>query len=189
MNRLEFMDKVRNDLASLPENERNELLRRCEECFESGLSQGKTEEEIAWELHVPREIPQEHYREPYSPLPAPPWGPPPVAKPTRDTPRFIGVGIMLFFLNVLIAIPVFASLWAALVSLWAGVVATLLSPVMVYLEKTLYGDFTTAKLFMALGLVGVGMLLAGLARLLSKWLLLATKSYAVWNYKTLKGRN
>ncbi|TVX97154.1 HAAS domain-containing protein [Cohnella terricola] len=189
MNRLEFMDKIKNDLEPLPENERNELLRRCEECFESGLRQGKTEEEIAWELSVPRETPQEIYRGSSSPLPAPPWGPPPAAKPVTDTPRFIGVGIMLFFLNVLIAIPVFASLWAALISLWTGAVATLLSPVMAYLEKTLYGDFTTAKLFMALGMVGVGMLLAGLAWLLSKWLLLATKSYAIWNFKTLKGRN
>lgn len=224
MNQKEFMDKLGYELAALPENERNELLRRCEECFRVGLLQGKTEERIAFELSRPSDTAEPHgYGEesygqsgrmsgndprfaradhsyeggrgygpgseplPWPPAPPPAWSPPPRPKPRRDVARFIGVGILLLFLNAALAIPVVASLWAVFVSLCASAVGMLLSPVALALETALYGDFATPKLLLALGAVGIGMLLAGLSFLIGKWLWRATRSYVVWNYKTLKG--
>jgi len=212
MNQAEFMNSLRRELASLPEHERYELIWRCEECFRTGLLQGKTEEQIAAELGsgpapepaAPQAPPSYESNESYEPshfsapprpepLPLPPkpspqWSPPPREKPTRDVPRIVGVSLLLLFLNAMLAIPLLASVWAAFVSLCAAAVGTLLSPIALVVEHALYGDYTTPKLFLALGMVGIGMLLAGLVRFLGKWLWVGTSKYAIWNYKTLKGR-
>lgn len=193
MNRSAYFEKLAYDLRHLPENERNELLHRCEAVFEAGLQQGMTEAEIVHRLSDAAS-PNE-YAESGDPLPPPPWTPPPPltspppAPQGRAWPRIIGVGVLLFFLNVLLAIPIFAALWAVVVSVWATVAALFLSPVALLLEHVLYDGYTMTKMFLALGLVGVGMLLAGLAGLFGKGLAFATKTYAVWNYKTWRGRS
>ncbi|MFB9274694.1 DUF1700 domain-containing protein [Cohnella cellulosilytica] len=204
MNKSAFMDKMFYDLAPLPENERNELLARCEECFRIGLEQGKTEEEIVAELGYPSQPPSEPPFEPlrpeapygqasYSDRVPPPeaWGFPPPGRPDRagrDVPRFIGVGALLLFLNLLVMIPVFASLFAAFVSVCVASLATLLAPLALVAETSLYGEFTNAKLMMSLGMTGIGMILADLALLFGRGLFRAAKAYAGWNYRTLKGR-
>ncbi|XID91198.1 DUF1700 domain-containing protein [Paenibacillaceae bacterium WGS1546] len=192
MNRSAYFEKLAYDLRRLPEDERNELLLRCEAVFEAGLRQGMSEAEIVRRLSEPT-APNEYF-EPGEPVPPPPWtSPPPWPSPPpapagRDWPRIFGVGALLFFLNVLLAIPIFAALWAVVVSVWATVAALVLSPLALLLEHFLYDDYAPNKMFLALGLVGVGMLLAGLARLFGKGLAFATKAYAGWNYKTWRGR-
>jgi len=204
MNKMEFMDKMNRDLAPLPEHERNELLARCEECFRIGQEQGKTEEEIVAELGSPSPQPEARYEPAYagSPyggapyndrVPHPPqaWSAPAPGRPhepDRDVPRFIGVGILLLFLNLLLAIPVFAALIAAFVSVCIAALTTMLTPLALVAETSLYGEFTNAKLMMSLGMTGIGMILADVAFLFGKGLFRAIRAYAGWNYKTLKGR-
>lgn len=204
MNKMEFMDKMNRDLAPLPEHERNELLDRCEECFRIGQEQGKTEEEIVAELDSPSSQPEARYEPAYvgspyggapynNPVPPPPqaWSAPAPGRqhePDRDVPRFIGVGILLLFLNLLLAIPVFAALIAAFVSVCIAALTTMLAPLALVAETSLYGEFTNAKLMMSLGMTGIGMILADVAFLFGKGLFRAIRAYAGWNYKTLKGR-
>jgi len=202
MNKSEFMDTIRRDLAPLTEQERNELLARCEDCFRVGLQQGRTEEEIAAELGYSGTAAEQGRDQPLADWPHPglqqriPLPPPPriapVAKktnpPDRDVPRILGVAVLLFFLNALLAIPIFAALGSSFIAVCAAAFATLLSPLALIAETTLYGDFTNAKLMLSLGMVGIGMILADLALLFGKGLFIATKKYAGWNYRTLKGR-
>ncbi|MFC4599795.1 hypothetical protein [Cohnella hongkongensis] len=201
MNKIEFMDKMERDLAPMPDEERSELLARCEAVFRIGREQGKTEEEIAAELSGPSTQPEPRFEPPYgtyglapdrAPLPPPPWSaarpePGRQAEPVRDTPRIVGVTILLFFLNVLFAIPVFAALGAAFLAVCSAALATLLSPLALAAETLLYGEFTNAKLMLALGAVGIGMILADLALVFGKGLLRLTRTYAGWNIRTLKG--
>lgn len=56
MNRVEFMETLRDELRGFPENEIADILYDYEEHFEIGISKGKTEEEIAKELGNPRNI-------------------------------------------------------------------------------------------------------------------------------------
>ncbi|MCF6460909.1 HAAS signaling domain-containing protein [Clostridium sp. Cult3] len=56
MNRIEFMEQLRNGLKGISEEEIEDILYDYEEHFDIGLSKGKTEEEIAKELGNPRNI-------------------------------------------------------------------------------------------------------------------------------------
>jgi uncharacterized membrane protein len=182
MNKKEFIETLRYYLVSLPEDERNELLRDYEAHFIHGLQSGKTELEIARELGEPSALAREAVGAEL--LPPPLW-----AHPRKDIPRFIGVSILLFFLNVLLAIPVFASLWAGFISICASAIAGILSPLAFILDFAFYGDFMPAKLFIAIGMIGIGMLLAALARYIGKGLLFITTKYGKWNHKTWRGTN
>jgi uncharacterized membrane protein len=182
MNKMEFIETLRNYLVSMPEDDRNELLRDYEAHFIYGRQNGKTEAEIARELGEPLELAREAVGAEF--LPPPPWAP-----RRRDIPRFIGVTILLFFLNVMFAIPVLASIWAAFIAICSTALACILAPIALVLETLMYGDYSPGKLFVAIGMVGIGMLLAIAARYMGKGLLFLTVNYGKWNYKTWRGRN
>jgi uncharacterized membrane protein len=182
MNKHEFIETLRHYLASLPEDERNELLRDYDAHFIHGGQNGKTESEIARELGEPLALAREAVGAEF--LPPPPWAP-----PRKDIPRFIGVSILLFFLNAALALPVFASLWAAFISISASAIAGIFSPIALVLESVLYGGYMPTKLFIAIGMIGIGMLLGALARYIGKGLLFITVKYGKWNYKTWRGTN
>ncbi|MCD9022198.1 HAAS signaling domain-containing protein [Cohnella silvisoli] len=180
MNKLEFIETLRYYLAALPEDERNELLRDYEAHFIYGQQNGKSETEIARELGDPLALAREAIGPDF--LPPPPWSP-----SRRDIPRFIGVSILLFFLNVMFAIPVFASIWAAFIAICAATLSCFLAPVALVAETVLYGNYMPGKWFVAIGMVGIGMLLAVAAKSIGKWLVFITLNYAKWNYKTWRG--
>jgi uncharacterized membrane protein len=182
MNKQEFIETLRHYLAPLPEDERNELLRDYEAHFEYGQQSGKTEAEIARELGDPLALARDTVGAEF--LPPPPWVP-----RRTDIPRFIGVSILLFFLNLMFAIPIFVPIWAAFIAVCASTVAALLAPVAFVIDFALNGSFIPGKLFAAIGMTGIGMLLAGALRFIGKWLIFITVSYGKWNYKTWKGRS
>ncbi|RED58002.1 DUF1700 domain-containing protein [Cohnella lupini] len=182
MNKLEFIETLRHYLSSMPEEERNELLRDYDAHFMYGLQNGKTEADIARELGDPLTLAREAVGDHF--LPPPPWSP-----PRRDIPRFVGVTIALFFLNLMIALPVFASVWAAFVALCAATVGAFLSPVAFVADSIFESGFALHKLFVAIGSIGIGMLLLPLVRFVGKWLIFATVKYGQWNYKIWRGRS
>lgn len=182
MNKHEFIETLRHYLAPLPADERNELLRDYEAHFIYGQQSGKTEVEIARELGEPLALAREAVGADF--LPPPPW-----IRPRRDIPRFIAVTIMLFFMNLMLAIPIGASIWAVFISLCATTLAFVLAPVAFVIETALYGQFLTGKMFFAIGMTGIGMLLSIAAFYLGKKLILITVQYGKWNYKTWRGRS
>lgn len=181
MNKQEFIETLRHYLVSLPVDERNELLRDYEAHFIYGQQHGKTEAEIARELGDPLTLARDVVGADF--LPKPPWTP-----PGRDIPRVIGVSIALFFLNI-VAIPVIAAIWSAFVALCLVAVAGMLSPIVLALESALYGGYNPFKLFLAIGFVGIGMLVAALARAAGMGLVVGTIKYMNWNIRTWKGRS
>lgn len=182
MNKQEYIETLRYYLSSLPEDEQSELLRDYEAHFVHGLQQGRTEAEIISELGNPAELAREAIGSDFLP-------PPPKPRARPDMARLISVSILLFFLNIMFAIPIIASIWAVFISLCATAVACLLSPVALILETVIYNGYEPHKLFVMIGMIGFGMLLAGLSRHLGKWLILATTNYGKWNYKTWRGRD
>jgi uncharacterized membrane protein len=182
MNKQEFIETLRHYLAPLPEDERNELLRDYEAHFVYGQQNGKTEAEIAKELGDPLALARDAVGADF--LPPPPWVP-----QRADIPRFIGVSILLFFMNLMFAIPIFATIWAVFIAVCSTMVAALLAPVAFVVEIALYGGFIPGKLFVAIGMTGIGMLLALAVRYIGKWLIFITVNYGKWNYKTWRGRS
>lgn len=181
MNKHEYIETLRHYLVGMPEDERNELLRDYEAHFVYGLQRGKTEAEIVKELGDPLTLARDTVGPDF--LPPPPWAP-----PRRDIPRLIGVSILLFFMNIMLAIPIGTSIWAVFISVCAVAVASILSPLALVGETLWYGDFTLAKLFVCIGMVGVGMLLASALFYAGKALVVVSTKYLKWNYKTLRGR-
>jgi uncharacterized membrane protein len=182
MNKQEFIATLQHYLSALPEEERNELLRDYEAHFIYGQQHGKSEDEIARELGDPLALAREIVGPDF--LAPPPWTP-----PRRDIPRTIAVTIMLIFMNLIVAIPVFSLLWSVFAAFCAATLAGLISPFVLVLEQVLYGDYTNHKLFIAIGMFGIGMLLAAWVRALGRWLILITAKYGQWNINTWKGRS
>lgn len=181
MNKQEFIETLRHYLASMPTDERNELLREYEAHFIYGQQSGKTEAEIAKELGDPLTLARDTVGPDF--LPPPPWAP-----QRSDTPRLIGVTLLLFFMNIMLVIPIGASIWAAFISLCAAAISGILSPLALLVDTLLYGEFAIYKLFLAIGMTGIGMLLSSAAFYLGKGLWIVTLRYLKWNYKTWRGR-
>jgi uncharacterized membrane protein len=182
MNKQEYIETLRHYLAALPEDERNELLHEYEAHFRYGQQSGKDEVDIIRELGDPLTLAREAIGPDF--LPPPAWSP-----PRRDIPRLIGVSILLFFMNTMLAIPIGATIWAVFISFCALALAGFLSPVALVGETLLYGEFMLTKLFLAFGMMGFGMLLAAALRYVGKGLLFNTANYLQWNYKTWRGKS
>lgn len=180
MNKQEYLSALRGYLAPMPAREREELLQDYESHFVFGQDNGRSEAETARMLGDPIVVAQEILGPNFQLLPARP--------PKKDIARMIGVSIALIFLNM-VALPVLVSLWAAFVSVCAAATSGCLSPVILLIEQLLYGDITTAKLFVAIGSTGVGLLLAFAIRYyLAGWIIKFTLWYARWTARTWVGR-
>ncbi|MFC5470304.1 HAAS domain-containing protein [Cohnella suwonensis] len=201
MNKQQFIDNLGRHFSSLPEQDQLAILRDYEAYYQQRQQDGLTEEDISRELGHPLTVakdalfaapPATSWTEP----PMPPLPPFPAAPPVYrtaggkpDIARLVGVTIALFFLNVILAVPLIASVWSVFVSLCAAALSVMLSPVALAVETAWYGDYDSHKLMLALGMVGVGMLLAGLALPVGKLLYKATKGYIRWNYRTWRGKS
>ena len=97
----------------MPEKERRDILLDYEEHFNSGLSEGKTEEEIVSELGTPEEVAAE-------------FGYKRAQAPVRNV-VFAGIGLILF--DLLIGIAVLASIFSVWISLWTIPLSLLVSSV------------------------------------------------------------
>lgn len=180
MNKQEYLSALRAYLAPMPAQEREELLQDYESHFVFGLDNGRSEAETARMLGDPLVVAKEILGHGFQLLPSQP--------PKKDIARMIGVTIALIFLNM-VALPLLVSLWAVFVSICAVATFGCLSLVLLLVEQLLYGDATTAKLFVAIGSTGVGLLAAFAIRYyLAEWIIKLTLWYARWTARTWVGR-
>ncbi|MFC5701517.1 DUF1700 domain-containing protein [Cohnella faecalis] len=178
MNRQEYMELLAYYLSSLPDEEREELLRDYDAHFAFGLQNGKKESDIAQELGNPAEIASEIVGPGFSA---------PVRRPGPDAARMTGVSIMLFFVH-LVMLPLAVAFWSLFVAYCAVTLAFILSPVAFLLDLLLYGDYYQTKLFVSIGVMGVGMLLATfLPAAFRKWSKVSI-GYGKWVARTWRGR-
>lgn len=110
MTKKEYMKKLKR---LLPEKDRKDILLDYEAHFLTGLTEGKTETEIAEELGAPEDVAKE-----YGVV---------ERKPLTGNAIFGIVGIVLF--DLLIAIYVFITLFSIWLSLWAAVLGLLIGSV------------------------------------------------------------
>lgn len=180
MNKQEYLSALRGYLAPMPAQEREELLQDYESHFVFGTSNGRSEADTARMLGEPLVVAKEILGPGLQLLPSQP--------PRKDIARMIGVTLALIFLNM-VAIPLLVSLWSTFVSVCAAATFGCLSLVILLVEQLLYGDATTAKLFVAIGSTGVGLLLAFAIRYyLAEWIIKLTLWYARWTARTWAGR-
>jgi uncharacterized membrane protein len=180
MTKREYLNLLHHYLAPLPEAERHELMKDYEAHFTFGTQSGKTEAEIARELGEPLAIARETVGYDYIPLP-----PQPSAR--RDPARVVGVSIVMFFLS-LFAIMIGAHLWAIFVAVCVLAAGCILSLAALFVEYQIYGGYETYKLYLALGMTGIGMLLAAVIPPMWRGWKAGTIRYVLWTTKTWKGR-
>lgn len=181
MNKQEYLSALRVYLAPMPAQERDELLLDYESHFHYGTENGRSEEETAAMLGEPIALAKEILGPNFVLQPQP--------KPKPDVARMIGVTIALVFLNM-VALPLGAALWAVFAALLASAAAGCLSPLLLLIEYLMYNDITPAKAFLAIGMTGVGLLLAFFIRYYAlRWIVWLTIAYASWTARTWSGRN
>lgn len=179
MNKQEYLKALRSYLAPLPAQEREDLLLDYEAHFDNGLANGRSEAETAAMLGDPLSIAKEVLGPNFNPVLATP--------PKRDIARMIGVSIVLFFLNIVV-VPLLVSLWAVFVSLWAVAVSGCLALILLLVQQIVYDDITVSKVFVAIGMTGIGILMAYFMRYYgTKWIVAVTIGYGRWNERVWTG--
>lgn len=199
MNRQQFMQAMELILRPMNRLERAELLADYAHKFTVGLREGKSEEDIARELGHPEEIARKvlgerHNANAYSdtsdrgrvPFDAPTFR---EMKPSvnhhRATRNFF-VCIGLIFLNLALMIPIGLSLWSVWLTI-ASLSLLALAPVAAAFDYLYLNHLETTEVFVAIGLLGIGILFA----LASKFVFIAFKNvtlrYIRWNINVMKG--
>ncbi|MBB6634440.1 DUF1700 domain-containing protein [Cohnella thailandensis] len=188
MKKNDYLDALNYHLSSIPEPERYDLIRELDRRIAYQLQKGRSEDEILAGLGDPlmraermleerRDRIQKEISQTYSDRPS--------KRP--DFARFVGVGILLFFLN-LVALPVIASLGAAVLSLGVSAIAAIASPLLTLLDWFWNSSFYPANLFAHVAVAGVGILLALLFIPLAKLGFRGVVAYGKWNLRLLRGR-
>lgn len=199
MNKEQFLFRLHGGLAVLPPETRRELMADYEDHFRSGLEHGKSEEEIAFELGSPEELAQEALEmqtksDARSDRPS-------SGRMETSPPDFAFAGaarkerssfsvvrfVMLIFAN-LIAIPLWAAAWALIAGIAAVVLALLASPLLLAVDFVLNQDWKIAQFYVALLMLGVGILIAGPFLRLVRFAARSMRRYALWNTRFVMRR-
>lgn len=193
MNRQQFIQAMEIHLRPMDPLERAELLADYEQHFEMGLREGRPEEEIARELGHPIEIAKEALGDRYD---AQTPGSDPFYAQTFEEMRpqqrgnraarsfFTAIG--LFFLNIMLAIPIGLTLWSVWLTI-ASLSLLVLAPVAAAVDFLYLDHFEYSEMFASIGVFGIGILFALLTKWIFKAFKLITLQYIRWNQKTMKG--
>lgn len=214
MNRRMFMTALERELRLLDEGERMELLSDYEQHFEMGLAEGKTEEDISRELGHPRELALEALGDRYAP-PAQEAASPaftynnaygasnnagvpftasmPYVTESRSSHRafrsfFSAIG--MFFLNLIFALPIFATVWSVWLAVAVTSAAGVLAPFLALADFMFQEQRVIwAEASVSITMLGIGILLGIFSLWAAKRLGMLTRSYVSWNVKVVKGRD
>ncbi len=179
MDKVTFIGKLRYSLSALPAKERQDILCDFEQHFIDGVNAGKSQEEVAAMLGNPREIALQFVD----------------TLPPKDsvTAKGVGRGILatvgLLLFDLILALPIIASLIAVWVSLWAVVLALFVSGLACFAAPFLIisGFAVIPSIFAGLSLLG----LSGLSGIgmyyVSKYFFIGLKGYGTAHYRIIKG--
>ncbi|WP_168735406.1 DUF1700 domain-containing protein [Cohnella fermenti] len=187
MKKNDYLDSLNDLLGSIPEPERYALLRELDSRIAYQLQKGRSEDDILHELGDPGSQAHRILEERHTRLQRELGRTGPSFGSRPDYVRMAGVGILLLFLNM-IALPVIASLGAALLSLGASAAAAVLSPALSLLGWFWDSSFYPASLFAHIAVAGVGILLLLLFLPLAKLGFRCIVAYGRWNLRMLRGR-
>ncbi|WP_193726900.1 HAAS signaling domain-containing protein [Paenibacillus guangzhouensis] len=183
------MTLLERHIVLMPVQERSELLQEYAAHFEFGRQNGKSEEEIAQELGHPVELAYEILGDRYvDPQLYTPKSQPQLIR-TSSIGSKIGKGIGLFFLNVMLVIPLMAALYSLGVAVTGIMVSCLAAPLLVVVDFLIHGQFVMYKIFLALIMVGIGLFMIFGVKNMWKSILALTLRYIVWNKNVVMGRD
>ncbi|WP_165921174.1 DUF1700 domain-containing protein [Paenibacillus albiflavus] len=197
MNKEQYMRILAEQLRSLSLAERNELLYEYEAHFAFGIQSGKTEEEICSELGNPYEIVQEvlqerneqhrsHSRDNNYNYRQEPISQKYKKQSSSSAISKVFLSIAFGFLTIIV-FPFGISMWAIWFSLSAASIAFILSPLLCFADFMMYSEFVPAKWFAAVGLFGLGLVLAPNIKSVFKGLLRMTAGYCKWMAGVVRG--
>ncbi|WP_270996880.1 HAAS signaling domain-containing protein [Listeria seeligeri] len=191
MNKQDFLNELNQRLELLDPRERRELLSDYQEHFRNGLAEGKSEEQIVFDLGTPeeiatdilseRDIKEEPLENDYYYVPRKNYN------GDRSKGKQILIGVGLFFLDVCLIIPILISLWAISISVWVTVGACLVSPILLGVGLIFGMGYEMYQLFVSIGLVGFGLMLLLVASLLFQFVKKATIGIIQWHKYAVKG--
>ncbi|GIO27310.1 HAAS signaling domain-containing protein [Ornithinibacillus bavariensis] len=181
MNKGQFIEKLNDALKRLPSSEREDIINDFEEHFEIGLSEGKTEQEIAASLGSPQQIAKEMivtYRLEQVEETA----------STGNIFRAVWAVIGLGFFNLVIVLGPFIALLGILFSGWVIGVTFLLNPVLYLLNVVIYPEvFELYGLFFTIALCGLGIFVIIGMYYVTRWLFKGFIRYLNFNVRMVKG--
>ncbi|WP_047984962.1 HAAS signaling domain-containing protein [Ornithinibacillus californiensis] len=181
MNREQFLSKLNDSLKRLPSSEREEILQDFREHFEIGMSEGKSEEDIASGLGSPQQIAKElvaTYRLEQVGETA----------NTGNVLRAVWAVIGLGFFNLVIVLGPFVALAAIVLSGWVSGLSLVLSPVLYLVNVIIYPEiFAAYDLFFTLFLSGLGIFIFIGMFYVTRWLSKGFVKYLNFNVRMVKG--
>ncbi|EEG78988.1 HAAS signaling domain-containing protein [Dethiobacter alkaliphilus] len=189
MNKHEFMTTLNKALAGIATQDRDEIIFDYEEHFRIGLSDGKTEEEIAASLGDPRAIARQFnadYHVHQAETDAS------VSNIFRAVLATLGLG----FFNLVIVLGPFIAMLAVLFAFYVAGSAIIFSGVVVFIT-TVAGPILpvtnaslvqpAAQFFASIGLICLGLLFIIGNVYLTKFFFIGTVKYLQFNLKIIKG--
>lgn len=184
MRKWEFLSKLENQLAPLPEMERQEILRDYEEHFRAGKEEGKSEEEIVHSLGDPhalaKEILQDHSLDKGEGEPS-----------ATNLARAILVILSLVFFNLAFVLGPFIGLVGVFFGAYVTAATLIFAPVIFLITHgvpTAGPDFLQ-WLFASMMTAGGGLLLLYLLFKLTSLFYKGTVWYLRFNYRMIVGKS
>jgi uncharacterized membrane protein len=193
MKQEQFLTQLRKTLGRTPEADRREILADYEEHFRVGISEGRTEEEIARALGNPTAIGRAFQIEMLADNTRTGWKP-------ADVFRAVFASISLGFFNIIVVLGPFLGLVGILIGMWAvvaalgiagigGIAGAVAGP---FLQSPLGFSLTVGNvlflLFAGIAAAALGVLAAiGMAWVTRQFFVL-TARYLTFNARIISGR-
>lgn len=181
MNQAQFLQALQKHLEGLSPEEGADILQDFTEHFTIGLTEGKTEEEIAASLGSPSHIAREMLASYH------------LNNATKKTTtgnvfRAVWAAIGLSFFNLVIVLGPFIALVGIVFAGWVSGVSFIASPFLVTFKYVIVPEsFTYFELFLSIGLAGLGIFLCIGMYYATKYFYIYFIKYLKFNAKVIKG--
>lgn len=181
MNKEQFLTQLEGALKRLPSSEREDIIQDFREHFEVGVSEGKSEEEIAKGLGTPQQIAKEitasfHLEQVQETATT--------GNVLRAVWRVIGLG----FFNLVIVLGPFIALVGIVLSGWAVGLSGIASPVLYLINVAIYPEiFELYQLFISITFAGIGIFVIIGMYYVTRWLSKGFIRYLQFNVRMVKG--
>lgn len=163
LNKQQFLQELRSGLKRLPEPELEDIIRDYEEYYSAGQASGKTEEQISAALGSPKKIARELMADYHVGNAAREWSLSNVWKAVRSVSA-------VDLLNVVLVLGGFALGLVLLVGGWLVSLSLITAPLILWIIHVIEPVWLISFLmFLAVGLSGLGLLLAVLMTSVSGW--------------------
>ena len=188
MNRDDFLRQLRQNLYGLSEDEINDIILDYEEHFQIGLSKGKSEEEISYELGNPRDIAKNYINQSSGTYKEEPG-----SISHNDDARRLLLLILLGLFNLIIVLGPYLGVLGIVLGIFGLGVGLFFAGIGIlfgvpFVALGSIGQFHILTVFaFSIGFVGLGILCVLLGIYLSKLIYKLTVKYINWNIDVING--